>query len=226
MIKSLIFDFDGLIMDTETAEVEGWQEVYRQYGQEFPLKIWVREVVGSTSANFDPAVYLTSLIGQQVDSAVLHARTRAVRLAKQAVLSPMPGVIEIIQAAQDLDLSLAIASSSGHEWVEGYLRQLGILSAFGVIKCREDVKQVKPHPDLFLAVLQALELNPEEALVFEDSPNGILAAKRAGLRVVAVPNPVTVHGDMDGADLRLASLKETSLAEILEWANSTNHHPH
>jgi HAD superfamily hydrolase (TIGR01509 family) len=215
MIKALIFDFDGLIMDTETPEVEAWQEVYAAYGQEFPLDIWVRAVVGATTAHFDPALHLARLTGQRLDAQALHERTRAVRLARQALLPPRPGVTALIQQAKALGLRRAIASSSPHAWVEGYLRQSGLLSEFEAVLCREDVPRVKPYPDLFLAALQALALKPEEALALEDSPNGVLAAKRAGLRVVAVPNPVTERGDFTAADLKLRSLADMSLVDLL-----------
>ncbi len=65
MIKALIFDFDGLIMDTESPEVDGWKEIYADYGQEFPLQVWIRDVVGATVSNFDPAAHLARSAGSQ-----------------------------------------------------------------------------------------------------------------------------------------------------------------
>jgi HAD superfamily hydrolase (TIGR01509 family) len=195
VIKALIFDFDGLIMDTESPEVDAWRAIYAECSQEFPLQRWVRDVVGSTVANFDPAAHLASLAarpgGEALDLSALHARARAFRLEKQASAGAMPGVLEYVQEARRLGLGLAVASSSRREWVDGYLDQLGLKEFFEVVKCREDVQRVKPDPELFLAALTALQVRAEEALVFEDSPNGVLAANRAGIRVVAVPNPVT-----------------------------------
>lgn len=215
MIRALIFDFDGLIMDTESAEVEAWKTVYAEYGQEFPLDEWVRKVVGSTTAGLDPALHLAQLTDRALDQNALHKRALTDRLARQAALTAMPGVVSMLQQAKRMGLRLAIASSSPHAWVEGYLRQLGLYGEFEAILCREDVARVKPAPDLFLAVLRRLALTPAEALVFEDSPNGVLAARRAGLRVVAVPNPVTERGDFRGADLMLRSLADWPLSEIL-----------
>ncbi len=215
MIRALIFDFDGLIMDTESAEVEAWKTIYAEYGQEFPLEDWVRKVVGSTTDGLDPVLHLAQLTGRSLDRLALHERARTDRLARQAALTAMPGVVSILQQAKRLGLRLAIASSSPRAWVEGYLRQLGLWMEFDSILCREDVTYVKPAPDLFLVVLRRLALTPSQALVFEDSPNGILAAKRAGLRVVAVPNPVTERGDFRDADLMLRSLADLPLREIL-----------
>ena len=220
MIKALIFDFDGLIMDTESPEVEAWQAIYAEYGQQFPLQQWVRDVVGSAVTNFDPAVHLASLTGLPLDLPDLRARTNSYRLKKQGELSALPGVTDYVKDARRLGLWLAIASSSQHAWVDGYLRQLSLQDYFSAVICREDVVNIKPEPDLFLAALAALKLEPEEALVLEDSPNGILAARRAGLRVVAVPNPITRHGDMGDPDLQLTSLASMPLNNLLDYFNS------
>jgi len=220
MIKALIFDFDGLIMDTETPEVEGWQAIYAEYGQEFPLQIWIRDVVGSAVSNFDPAEHLATLTGRAFDLEALHARAYSRRLEKQGQLPALPGVPEYLKAAKRLGLRLAIASSSKHAWVDTYLRQLELFDSFDVIICGDNVERIKPEPDLFLAALEALKLPPDAALVFEDSPNGILAAKRAGIRVVAVPNPVTKNGMMGDPDLLLPSLTSMPLKHLLEFFNS------
>ncbi len=220
MIKALIFDFDGLIMDTESPEVEAWQEIYSEYGQQFPLEIWVRDVVGSYVTNFDPAGYLAQLTGQAIDLPAMHSRAYSQRLEKQGLLPALPGVVDILKSAKRLGLRLAVASSSKHAWVEKYLRQLDLVDLFNSIICREDVERIKPDPDLFIAALKALNVRAEEALVFEDSPNGILAANRAGIRVVAVPNPITAHWVIGEADLLLTSLANMPLKHLLEYFNS------
>ena len=216
MIKALIFDFDGLIMDTESPEVDGWKAIYAEYGQEFPLQVWIREMVGTTSATFDPAAHLAAITGRSLDLAALHSRARAYRLQQQRLLSALPGVNDYVKTAKRLGLRLAVASSSGHAWVEGYLHQLGLFDDFDVLICREDVRYIKPDPELFLRAQDTLKLRSDELLVFEDSPNGVLAARRAGLRVVAVPNPITVHGTIEGANLLLASLADLPLEDLLK----------
>jgi HAD superfamily hydrolase (TIGR01509 family) len=216
VIKALIFDFDGLIMDTESPEVDGWKAIYAEYGQEFPLQVWLQEVIGSTIANFDPASHLAARLGRELDLPALRARVRRHRLQKLSISPSLPGVMDYLEAARRLGLRLAVASSSEHAWVEKYLNQLGLLQAFEVIICREDVRNIKPEPDLFLAVLEALKLQAKDVLVFEDSQNGVLAARRAGLRVVAVPNPITALGTIEGASLVLSSLAEIPLEDLLK----------
>ena len=220
MIKALIFDFDGLIMDTESPAVDGWKAIYAEYGQDFPLLAWIHAAVGVSDAKFDAAAYLAALTGQTLDLEALRSQALAYRLQVESTLPALPGVNDYIKTAHRLGLRLAMASSSGCARLEGYLHQLGLFDDFDVIVCREDVQHIKPAPDLFLKARALLELGTDELLVFEDSQNGILAANRAGLRVVAVPNPITAHDTHEGASLLLASLADLPLEELLKQFDS------
>jgi HAD superfamily hydrolase (TIGR01509 family) len=221
MIQALIFDFDGLILDTETPEVKIWQDLYSQYGQEFPLDEWVRTVVGSTVSNLDPVVQLEKLTGQPLDRVALHEKARQTRLDWQASLPPLPGVEDYLDSARRLGLRLAVASSSPHAWVDGYLERLGFYDSFDSVICREDAPRLKPFPDLFLAALSSLHLHPDQALAFEDSPNGVRAAQAAGLRVVGVPNSITARLGPLPAELTLSSLSDLPLAGVLAHFGDT-----
>ncbi|HEX7620303.1 MAG TPA: HAD-IA family hydrolase [Anaerolineales bacterium] len=221
MIQALIFDFDGLILDTETPEVQIWQDLYTRYGQEFPLDEWVRTVVGSTVANLDPVAQLEKLTGLSLDHQALRDQAHRTRMDWQAVLPPMPGVADYLDSARRLGLRLAVASSSPHAWVDAYLHRLEFLDLFDAVICREDAPRLKPDPDLFLAALSALHIHADRALAFEDSPNGIKAAKAAGLRVVGVPNSITARLGPLPADLSLASLSDLPLSDLLAHFGDT-----
>jgi HAD superfamily hydrolase (TIGR01509 family) len=140
------------------------------------------------------------------------------RLARERELAEalpvLPGIEEWRAEARRLGLKLGIASSSTRRWVEGHLERLE-LGGWDCIRCREDVARPKPDPDLYLAVLECLGIGPAEAIAVEDSFNGLTAAKAAGLFTVAVPCSLTAHMDLGAADLRLDSLAERSLAEVL-----------
>jgi beta-phosphoglucomutase-like phosphatase (HAD superfamily) len=127
----------------------------------------------------------------------------------------LPGVKDYLDDAKQLGLKLGLASSSSHNWVDGHLSRLGLISYFDCIKCSDDVKDVKPDPELYQSVLDALDLRADEGIVLEDSANGILAAKQAGLFCIVVPNPMTNHLSLDLADLRLTSLTELPLEKLL-----------
>ena len=217
--KALLFDFDGLILDTETTEFRTWQAIYREYGQEMLAETWGQVVGGYGISNFDGAVHLAGLVGNGAKAEELHARYRSESDALIAQQPTLPGVVDYLDEAQRLGLGLAVASSSPHSWVDSHLTRLGLFHCFQHIICAEDVPpgRTKPHPDLFLKALEVLGVRPEEAIVLEDSPNGVLAAKRAGIFVVSVPNPITALLKTDGADLNLSSLADLPLQELLEY---------
>ncbi len=221
MIKALIFDFDGLILDTETPEFEAWQVIYREFGAELDPQIWGQFVGGAGATDFTPLTHLEALLGAPVNGETLQARARAEALARIHQQQALPGVAGTLSAAKRLGLRLAIASSSTHAWVEAHLLRLGLFPQFDAFLCREDVSagRTKPHPDLFLAALKALGVAPDEAIIFEDSPNGVLAARRAKVRVVAVPNPLTARLAMSGETLRLESLAGLDLPALLARAD-------
>ena len=225
MLKALIFDFDGLILDTETPELFAWQDVYREHGQEFTVHTFGQIVGGTAGTDFEPVTHLEQLTGEKLDSAQLYERVKEQRLALIHRQGPLPGVKELIEDARRLGLKLAVASSSTHDWVDGHLTRLGLFSFFDVIKASDDVLRTKPEPDLFLAALSTLGVQPDEAVVLEDSPNGVLAAKRAGLFVVAVPNPVTQELHFDGEDLSVSSLAEVSLPELQRRLDTIRNNP-
>jgi HAD superfamily hydrolase (TIGR01509 family) len=214
MIQAIVFDFDGLILDTEEPVYRSWVEVYQAHGEELPFERWV-QIVGSTTAGFHPQHHLEERLGRPLSKDVLDrriGRRTEMILAEEA----LPGVLRHIQEAEAIGLKLGVASSSTREWVTGHLARLGILESFDCVRCRDDVANPKPEPDLYLAVLECLGVNASEGIAIEDSPNGVLAAKRAGLRCVAIPNSITAQLDLRQADLLLGSLDEVSLAQLLE----------
>ncbi len=218
MIKALIFDFDGLILDTETPEYQVWQSIYREHGFELPGDEWGKIVGGYGLSNFDAAEYLSLLSQGLLDSASLRDRHRSeshTLIHSQPIL---PGVIDIIHEAKRLGLKLSIVSSSPHSWVDTHARRLGIFEYFDKVICADDIApgRTKPNPDLFLLALDQLKVQKDEAVVFEDSPNGVKAAKSAGIFVVAVPNPVTSLLSIEGANLTLKSLTDLYLPELLD----------
>jgi HAD superfamily hydrolase (TIGR01509 family) len=195
--------------------VEIWQQIYQQHGVEFPLQTWIKRVVGSTDDNFNPAVHLVELTGLPLDPVEVRNEARRKRLDIQSRLEALPGAREVLEEAKRLGLRQLIVSSSPHWWVDGYLDQLKIRAYFEHVICREDASQPKPAPDLYLEALERLHLPGEVCLAFEDSPNGIRAAREAGIRVVGVPNMITVQAGPLYADKVLSSLVEIPLEVLL-----------
>ena len=217
MLKALIFDFDGLILDTETPEVAVWQNIYKEHGFELPVKEWEKTVGGYGLSNFDAAQHLALLSAGTVDSVSSKARYRKESDEIIHASSILPGVMNLIESAKSNGLKVAIGSSSEHAWVDTHTKRLGIYDLFDLIICQDDVLpgRTKPYPDIYLKVLEQLNVKNNEAVVFEDSLNGVLASRRAEIFVVAVPNELTAKMNVSG-DLTVSSLAEVSLQSLLE----------
>ena len=193
MIKALIFDFDGLILDTESPELQAWQEIFSEHGcHELGIDVW-SDLIGRPRTYFDMYGYFKELNGSTTDVEALRQKRRA-GTAELVLEQPvLPGVQDYLIGARQNNLKLGLASSSGGVYVRGHLTRLGLLDYFHSTKCFEDADLHKPDPAPYLAVLDELSVLPEETIAFEDSPNGATSACAAGIYCVAVPNPVTQH---------------------------------
>jgi len=220
MFRAVIFDFDGLILDTEEPIYRSWLEVYEAHGEDLPFERWVK-IVGSTTEVFHPQHHLEERLGRPLSQEVIERRIgrRTELILAQQLL---PGIVQHIDAARSMGLKLGVASSSTRDWVSGHLDRLGILGRFDCVRCRDDVTSAKPAPDLYIAVLECLGVSPSEAVAIEDSPNGVIAAKQAGIRCVAIPNNITASLDLSHADLVLRSLSELTLPELLQRLQPSN----
>lgn len=202
----MIFDFDGLILDTETPEVRSWQEIFRSYGAEYPEWYW-KHILGrgAEQVQEQPTDLLRASGAVFDEPDVIERRTS---LLKQMLeeLQPLPGVVERLDEVDRLGIPVAIASSSKRAWVDTHLNRIGLLDRFAHVLCADDVERAKPFPDLYLTACQRLGAEPSESLALEDSPNGISAAKAAGLFCVAVPNAISGLFDLSHANLIVDSL--------------------
>nr|WP_239581376.1 HAD-IA family hydrolase [Jeotgalibacillus terrae] len=215
----MILDFDGLILDTETYEIESFDKLYKRYDVVFPIVKWM-EGIGSAST-FDPyEPVISKLPGIKREDLRRERAQLYESLMKDQ--SPRAGVKKYLTRATELGLKVALASSSSRSWIDKYMEKLDLQHYFDFICTADDVKHVKPEPDLYLKVLSHFGIRPEEAIVFEDSPNGSLAAIRAGIPCVAVPNPTTKSLEFDDRiSLRLDSMEDMSLDEVLKKCTRT-----
>lgn len=212
--EALIFDFDGLLLDTETPDFDVLATQYRAHGVELSTERWIQGL--GTVGGFEPYHELESLIGKVIDHEALRVAHRESFLAACANQSLRPGVIALLEAAQQAGLALAVASSASSDWVEGWLARHTIRRYFRCVRTRNDVARVKPAPDLFLSAAECLGVPPECCVVFEDSLHGMQAAATAGMRCVAVTIDMLAHIDVPPVTMRLRSLADLPASDLLK----------
>ena len=212
-VRALLFDFDGLILDTESASRAGWEWAYREHGHELPEERWAK-IVGTTGA-WSPMDYLEELVGEPLEREALNERRYAYELSLIEAEELRPGIADYLAAADERGLKRAIVSSSSRRWIDMHLARLerevgwdAILTADG------NHARAKPSPVLYLEALELLDVRADEAVVFEDSPHGVRAAKAAGIFTVAIPNAVTRDYGLEEADVVVQSLAELPPDEL------------
>lgn len=214
-LAGILFDFDGLILDTETSEYETVAESFADHGLELSFDDWVR-IIG-TADHPHWTEMLETALGRPLTNReeVLETR-RARHHARISRETVRPGVVELAMSAASAGLGIAIASSSPLDWVSGHVGRLGIDNLFPVFATRDDVghARTKPHPDLYLLAAQRLGLDPVRCVVLEDSEPGVTAGNAAGCATVAVPAGMTAHLRFDHADLVVSSLAELDLDRL------------
>ena len=215
LIQAVVFDFDGTILDSESHVYGVARDLFAEHGAELPLEVWA-DCVGRETGYFDPIGYLEECTGREHDRDALNRLRRERFFERIREVGALPGVEEALGAAHAQGLRLGVASSGSREWVEGQLERLGLRRFFGCVRTAEDVRRVNPEPDLYLSALECLDVDPSRAVAIEDSPNGALAARRAGMYCVVVPNPVTAALAFGDYSPRLESLPGVELRELRE----------
>lgn len=214
MIKAVIFDFDGLVLDTETVWYEAYREVLKKQFQ-FDLSIGeFSKCVGSSDTGLFS--YLKQEIGDHVEIDDLRRSTSEIHRKNIKEIQAREGVEDYLRDAKKAGLKVSLATSSTRNWAVTHLTNLGLLSYFDHLITQDDVEHIKPAPDLFLKALKVLEVEPDEAVVLEDSLNGLLAAQAANIRTVIIPNPVTESLAFEGYHLKLRSLADMNLSDLID----------
>jgi HAD superfamily hydrolase (TIGR01509 family) len=216
-IRALLFDFDGTIVDTESPAFRAWREAFEQHGHELLLRDWSAAI--GTIGGYDPVRHLELLTGRRLDPQAVREAVRRRHLELVELEALRPGIAEYVASADAYGLRIAIVTSATSEWVSGMLDRLAIAEGWHSFHCAEGDREIaKPRPDLYLQALEALGVAADEAIAIEDSPNGVRAAKQAGILCVATPNEVTQELDLGEADLVVDSLAELPLDQLLERA--------
>ena len=210
MIKAVIFDLDGLLVDSELLHYLTNKIAFRKYGvnitKEFYIKNWIESLGGSNKVINDYKLNVN--IGKLRKEKI----TIYKRLAKEK-LKLMPGAVNSIKRLKKIPLG--VCSSSYNDDVYNSLDKFKLRKYFKAVTSYDDVKNCKPHPEPYLKTAKKIKVNPKYCLVIEDSLKGMQSAKSAGMKCIVIPKSYTRHEDFSKADLILKSLNELDL-KILE----------
>lgn len=204
--KGIIFDFDGVLVDTEWAIYQSWVHLYAREGQEISIATYA-PCLGAGYSHWDPAAHLEKLTGKHYDWAAETPARQARLEADLERMGLMDGAAELLDWCAGQGIGLTVASSSSRRWVQGWLEKLGIYERFAGVFTRTDGYAVKPAPALFEAARQCLSLPQADCLIIEDSENGTIAAQNAGIPCVAIPNRMTESSDFSRAAYLAPSLR-------------------
>jgi HAD superfamily hydrolase (TIGR01509 family) len=214
-LDAVIFDFDGLIADTETPQYRTVADTFADHGVELALADW-QAIIG-TADHPHWSDWLADALGEraaEVDFDDVRATKLATYHALLEDLQPLPGIVDLLDEAAEHQVDVAVASSSPLAWVDGHLTRFGLRDRFSSVHTRDHVARTKPAPDLFLLAVETLGIDPARGVVLEDSPHGVTAAKAAGLAVVACPNDITRGLSFAHADLVVESLADITLFDL------------
>lgn len=215
-VRLAIFDMDGLLFDTENLFLRLTKETEKELGYSIPYSLHM-ESIGRT---FDDVKELfRDHFGDGFPFREFFTRTKE-RVYSHIQREGMPvkeGARELIQALAERNIVLALASSSPRWIVEDNLSAAGMQSSFSIVVCGDEIEQGKPAPDIFFKTAELASVDPKEALVFEDSNNGIRAASAAGMRAVMVPDIKPAEKEVEQMAFRAYSSLLEALEEIDEW---------
>jgi len=201
--EAVLFDFDGVILDSEWPIFQTWRELFKREGQELELELYVK-CIGSDFDTWSPQTYLEELTGRSYDWDAENPKRQVILESDLENSPPMEGVLDLLEALREK--KTAVVSSSTHHWVDRWIEKLSLTPYFQTLVCRGDAPRIKPAPDLYLEAARRLDVEPAKCLVIEDSMNGMISAHEAGMKVLIVPNRLTSILDFAAADLQTNSL--------------------
>jgi HAD superfamily hydrolase (TIGR01509 family) len=213
-LAAIVFDFDGLIVDTENPGFISWQEIYREFGAVLSIDDW-RHATGYVGG-FDPGIHLEQILGRSLDWSQLMPRRDARNWELTLQAHVLPGIEPLLRSAKERQLRIGVASNSENGWVEDGLRRLGLREYVDAVVTRDMVVNPKPAPDIYLKTVQTLQVEPSHAVALEDSEPGCRAAKNAGLKAVAIPNRFSERQDLKVADLIVKSATELDVNRLAD----------
>jgi HAD superfamily hydrolase (TIGR01509 family) len=214
-LAAVIFDFDGIVLDSETPEFESHRLIFERCGVSLAADEWCAHIGTTGEGGADRwFTQLCQLSDRAPDRATFAAEKHRIFL-ELVPDQPMRGIVALLDALRETGVPPAIASNSTARWVIPAVDRLGLRDRFAAIVTVDDVVKGKPAPDVYVEAARRLGVSPLRAVGIEDSASGIASARAAGLRSVAIPHPLTAGHDLSAADLQVAHAGELNV-DVLE----------
>lgn len=214
MIKAVIFDMDGLMIDSELLQSKSFEEVLRNYGVSPKIgNEGIIQIVGLTAKDNWKILRNRYQLNETLE-VLIEKKSKIYRKLLSKKIEPKNGLFSLIKKLKKKGLVIAIASSSRLDHINLVLMRLNISNYFNAVISGESVTHGKPYPDIYLEMAKRLKILPNYCLVLEDAQSGVEAAKRAGMNVIAVPDNYTKDQDFSSANMIVSSLKEIKLNQI------------
>jgi haloacid dehalogenase superfamily, subfamily IA, variant 3 with third motif having DD or ED/haloacid dehalogenase superfamily, subfamily IA, variant 1 with third motif having Dx(3-4)D or Dx(3-4)E len=213
MIKAFIFDMDGVIIDSEPIHFEVDRLTAKHFGVDMTQEDLER-FVGMTNPELWAIIRQEHGIPHTVDEIIAFQSVKKRQYLDEADIGPISGIVELLEELRRHNIAIGLASSSPRSFIEAVLEKFKIRDGFSCIVSGEEVPNGKPAPDIYLEAAGQLGVSPEHCMVLEDSRNGVLAAKRAGMRCIGYANPNSGRQDLSAADRIVHRITDIKIADL------------
>ena len=214
MIKAVIFDLDGVLIDSEPLHCKADTRLLRELGADPPANYFDR-FTGWTDAAMWEAIKTDYHLTKSIDQLMKMQVPIKLNLLQEGDYKAIPGIAELLEEIKTAHLPIAIASSSPKIFIEAVVEKIGIKQYFKILISGEEIERSKPEPDIFLKAALLLNVNPSECLVVEDSKSGTIAAKKAGMKCIGYQNFNSGNQDLSNADFIVNDIREIDIKKMM-----------
>jgi HAD superfamily hydrolase (TIGR01509 family) len=214
MIKAVIFDLDGVLIDSEPLHFKSDNLLLRELGIHAPENYFDR-FVGLTDSTMWEAIKIDYHITKCTDELLKMQLPIKLNLLQGGDYKIIPGIVELLEQIKAMHMPIAVASSSSKQFIEAVIEQYGLIQYFKIIVSGEDVERSKPEPDIFLRAAELLNAKPSECLVVEDSKSGTIGAKKAGMMCIGFQNLNSGNQDLSQADFIVLDIREIDIKKMI-----------
>ena len=214
MLKAVIFDMDGVLVDTEPLSDSHFQKLLKERFNVEVKKEYFQKFRGTTGHHFWPVIIEEFKLNTSPEEIMKLTRPSYLEFLRKSNLNAIAGVSELIDSLLKENIKIAVASSASSIRIKTLLEIIKLSDKFEIIISADDIKNSKPHPEIYLAAAKSLGLDPKDCVAIEDAQKGVASAKAAGMKVIAYKDPVHNLQDLTEADLIIKEFSELNTRKL------------